>query len=79
MVLGISAICIAIKRAKFIDNHFCLLNNNKVKKLRDDLMTTLINQGLAEISHSYVVTDGGRVDVKYIPLHRKLLFSLINI
>ena len=44
------------------DTHFCLLSNNKVKRLRDDLMTTLINQGLAETPHTYVVTHGGRVD-----------------
>jgi RNA polymerase subunit RPABC4/transcription elongation factor Spt4 len=43
------------------NNHLCLLNDNKIKKLRDEVMTTLVNQGLGEISHSYAVVDGGRV------------------
>jgi hypothetical protein len=33
--------------------HLCLLNDTKVKKLRDYLMTTLIRQGLAETPHAY--------------------------
>jgi RNA polymerase subunit RPABC4/transcription elongation factor Spt4 len=55
-------------RERDTDTHFCLLSNNNVKRLRDDLMTTLINQGLAETPHTYVVSHGGRVDSKVYSL-----------
>jgi RNA polymerase subunit RPABC4/transcription elongation factor Spt4 len=36
-----------------LGGHFCLLNEPKIKKLRDNLMATLIHYGLAETSLTY--------------------------
>ena len=45
-----------------VGNHLCLLNDPRVKKLRDDVLDAIVKIGLATKVHTYVSSHGGRVD-----------------
>jgi len=44
------------------DAHLCLLSNQQVKKLLDNVMKVLIQQGVAVTAHTYASSHQGRVD-----------------
>ncbi|MBI3979592.1 MAG: type IV secretion system DNA-binding domain-containing protein [Chloroflexi bacterium] len=49
-------------------SHLCLLNDSRIKELRDRVMETLVQAGLAAKAHTYVGSTIGRVgDLAYVP------------